>query len=268
MDEIYFTEYGNGIYALRTKRWMQRQTAGGAIMQSWVVTGSHAVMVIDSPVPENPAFRDRIETTFGLPVIMVNSHGHIDHIGCNAQFSEVYMAKEDWALACGGGIAPDPAGYQEGKLPYQLRPLMDRQTISLGNREILPIHLPGHTKGCYVFYDAMTKTLFGGDAVTRRVLYGMSDWTPLEIYLQHLGSLQALPIERVFSAHDDMELPADMPARMIANIREHIASTQEKWESPVDGRIFRRILLGETEEDVEFFDFVIPEDQYQKGEEE
>lgn len=36
----------------------------------------------------------------------------------------------------------------------------------------------------------------------------------------------------------------------------------------MDGRIFRRILLGETEEDVEFFDFVIPEDQYQKGEEE
>ena len=90
-------------------------------MQSWVVTGSHAVMVIDSPVPENPAFRDSIETTFGLPVIMVNSHGHIDHIGCNAQFSEVYMAKEDWALACGGGIAPDPAGYQDSKLPYQLR---------------------------------------------------------------------------------------------------------------------------------------------------
>ena len=100
--EFILKEYPNHIFSLSTPLWMKREGKGGAIMQTWLVVGSKAVLAIDSPFPENPRFRTYIEERFGLPVNMLNTHGHVDHIGCNGQFEKVYLAKEDYesALRC------------------------------------------------------------------------------------------------------------------------------------------------------------------------
>lgn len=261
MNETDFVlkEFPNDIFALSTPLWMKREVNGGAIMQTWLVVGSGAVLAIDSPVPEIAGFRAYIEGKFALPVIMVNTHGHVDHIGCNGQFEEVYLAKEDWALAAGGGTMRSMEENAERNLTYRVADIPEGVVISLGNREIIAYHLPGHTRGSVVFYDAATGTLFGGDAVARRILYGMSDWTPLEEYLKKLREIAKLRIEFIYSMHDDFALPGDLPERIVTNIEKNLGSTIMEWESPVDGRKFKRILLGENEEDIMYFDFVIPD---------
>ncbi|MFP5109041.1 MBL fold metallo-hydrolase [Neobacillus sp. C211] len=40
-----------------------------------------------------------IRTITDLPIIAVNSHGHIDHIGGNWQFDEAYIHSDDISLA-------------------------------------------------------------------------------------------------------------------------------------------------------------------------
>jgi len=143
-------------------------------------------------------------------------------------------------------------------LGYEVIDIPDGIGISLGNRELTVYHLPGHTKGCVVLYEEATATLFGGDAVARRILYGMSDWTPLEEYLEKLRKIAKLKIDFLYSMHDDFALLNDMPGRIISNIEKNLERTEQVWKSPVDERIFKRILLGENEEDMTYFDFVIP----------
>ena len=256
--EFIVKEYPNQIYSLSTPLWMRRERNGGAIMQTWFVVGSQAVLAIDSPVPEIPGFRTYIEEKFGLPVIMLNTHGHVDHIGCNRQFEIVYLAREDWTLAAGGGIKRSKEKNAVEGLGYEVIDIPDGIGISLGNRELTVYHLPGHTKGCVVLYEEATATLFGGDAVARRILYGMSDWTPLEEYLEKLRKIAKLKIDFLYSMHDDFALLNDMPGRIISNIEKNLERTEQVWKSPVDERIFKRILLGKNEEDMTYFDFVIP----------
>ena len=255
--EFILKEYPNHIFSLSTPLWMKREGKGGAIMQSWLVIGSRAVLAIDSPVPEIPGFRTFIEDKFGLPVIMLNTHGHVDHIGCNGQFEKVYLAKEDWTLAAGGGILRSKEENVKERLGYEVIDIPEGFQISLGNRKLTVFHLPGHTKGCVVLYEEATATLFGGDAVARRILYGISDWTPLEEYLEKLREIATLKIDFIYSMHDDFALLNDMPERIISNIEKNLECTEKEWKSPVDERIYKRILLGENEEDLTYFDFVI-----------
>ena len=256
--EFILKEYPNHIFSLSTPLWMKREGKGGAIMQTWLVVGSKAVLAMDSPFPEIPGFRTYIEEKFGLPVIMLNTHGHVDHIGCNRQFEKVYLAKEDWTLVAGGGIQRSEDEHTWECLSYEVVDIPDGFQISLGNRELTVYHLPGHTKGCVVLYEEATATMFGGDAVARRILYVMSDWTPLEEYLEKLREIAKLKIDFLYSMHDDFALLNDMPDRIISNIEKNLEHTELIWESPVDDRRFKRILLGENEEDMTYFDFVIP----------
>ena len=251
-------EFPDRIFSVSTPRWMKREKKGGAIMQTWVAEGNKYVMAVDTPAPEEPGLKTFIEDTFGKPVIMVCTHGHIDHIGCCGQFGKVYMAQADWALAAGGGIVPSDDPKKLQALPYHLENLKEGQDISLGNRNFRVLCLPGHTRGSIVLYEEKTGILFGGDSVARRILYGLSDWTPPERYLSGLRKISRLKTEAVYSAHDDFALPGDMADRIIQNIESGLDKSERLWKSPVDGRVFKRILTDTGEESPEFFDFVIP----------
>lgn len=253
--------FSNDIYSVSSELWMKRNVPGGAIMQSWIVKGTRYVMVIDSPVPEIEGFRRFIELQFKLPIIYVNTHGHIDHIGCNNQFEKVYLAKEDWLLAAGGGIVPATEETALESLRYELLNIENGKKIDLGGRIIEAYKLPGHTKGSVVFYDSVAGALFSGDAIARRVLYGMSQWVPLKEYLDALKQIETCKITNIYSMHDDFALPADMPQRIINNITKYLKTTKDRWQSPVDGKWFRRIQPIQNEEDIAYFDFVIPEEK-------
>ena len=262
---FYKKEYGNGIYAVSHPGWAETCVPGGAIMQTWVVAGDELILAIDSPVPEIEGFRTYLEQEFGRPVMMVLSHGHIDHTGCSGQFEEVYLSKRDWLLLLGGGVKPAQNLNGLEKLPFRLKDLADDTRISLGNRDILCIPIPGHTPGSMVFYDERSHGLFSGDAVARRVLYGLSGFTPLEQYLDALRGLKKFPVDRIYSMHDDFALPGDLAEKIIYYITDHLSGTPLTWQLPGDDRMFRRILLGQNEADPEYFDFVIPMDAETKG---
>lgn len=254
-------KYPCEIYSVSSNLWLKQETPGGAIMQTWIIKGKDRIMAIDSPIPAIEGFHDFLEKNFELPIMMVNSHGHVDHIGCNEQFKGVWLSKEDWSLIAGGGIERTDCSETYKKLGYELYDIHQGHIFELGERDVIAYHIPGHTCGSMVFYDKKSKGLFSGDTVARRVLYGISDWTPLENYLSGLSHLKEITIEGVYSMHDNCILMKDMPERIIYNIRTYLRNTKLDWVSPIDGRLFKRILIGQDEMDEDFFDFVIPKDK-------
>ena len=264
-QEFQLKEYPNQVYSISTKECLKRDQEGGAIMQSYLVAGKAAVLVIDGPAPAIPGLRAYVEELFGVPAWMLNTHGHVDHIGCNDQFDWVYIAKEDWSLAAGGGIQRIAEKDVHGKLAYQLKDLQELQIINLGNRELQVIKIPGHTKGSVLLWEEETGILFSGDSIARRILYGMSDSIPLSEYLKVLEKVDTLAINVIYSMHDDFALPADMARQIIDHIKEELPFSNTKWVSPVDGREFIRLTSGKSESDPGFFDMVIPENLRNTG---
>jgi glyoxylase-like metal-dependent hydrolase (beta-lactamase superfamily II) len=255
MSEDKFTvkDINDGIFAITSSEWSGKGALNRflPIMQSYVITGKEKCLVIDSPVPEIHGFHDFLMQRFNLPLVAVNTHGHIDHTGCNGQFGKVYLSEKDFSLIKGGGIVRG-----QGEVGYNMTPLSEGDNIELGNRTVIVVPLPGHTEGSIGFFDIRTKILFSGDAIARRVLYGLSDKVPLDVYLSSLKKVSKLQPKYIYSMHDSFALHGKMNERIVEIIESKLNSADKEWISPVDGRPFIRILENE-ESDEDFFDFTI-----------
>jgi hydroxyacylglutathione hydrolase len=113
---------------------------------------------------------DLIEEKKLKPVLLLNTHCHLDHIFGNRFILDKYKLgtfshREDernrenavnHAIMFGLSmeIPPVPAGF-----------LTDRQTISFGATELVILHVPGHSRGSVAFYSKNDKIVFTGDAL-------------------------------------------------------------------------------------------------------
>lgn len=104
------------------------------------------------------------------PVLLLNTHCHLDHVFGNWFVLEKYNLhsyyhKEDdsnrknavsHALLFGLFMKtpPEPAGY-----------ITDGQKISFGNTELIAFHVPGHSAGSLAYYCPAEKIVFTGDAL-------------------------------------------------------------------------------------------------------
>jgi glyoxylase-like metal-dependent hydrolase (beta-lactamase superfamily II) len=105
------------------------------------------------------------------PVLLLNTHLHIDHIFGNGFMLDEYglsakahRADEFWltdavayAARLGiGGIEPPPplGGY-----------LDEGETVRFGRSELLVIHVPGHSPGSLCYYSERDKLLISGDVL-------------------------------------------------------------------------------------------------------
>src|SRR5580704_7143404 len=117
-----------------------------------------------------------------LPVSVVNSHTHNDHVGDNWRFSDIYGMDTDFTRASARGskadaqaeLAPEeicgalPAGFDAKA--YATKPfhithwLHDGDKIDLGGRGLKVIGTPGHTPDSIALLDEKNGLLFTGDS--------------------------------------------------------------------------------------------------------
>ncbi len=90
------------------------------------------------------------------PVILLNTHGHIDHIGANKEIKE----KFDIPLCIHRHDEPMLKGVQQSELSFILgaqdspapdKYLEDGGTIKIGQSSLKVIHTPGHSPGSVIF---------------------------------------------------------------------------------------------------------------------
>jgi glyoxylase-like metal-dependent hydrolase (beta-lactamase superfamily II) len=145
-----------------------------------------------------------------LPVIVVNSHTHNDHVGDNSRFSDVYGMDTDFTRTNARGskedaqaeLAPDelcgalPAGFDAkayATKPFHItRWLHDGDKIDLGGRTLRVIGTPGHTPDAIALLDEENGLLFTGDSFYLGPIYLYRPETDLDAYVASMEKLAAL----------------------------------------------------------------------------
>ena len=198
-----------GFRATRIAEGLFRIWEGDAVSM-FLVTGQEKALLVDSGygVGDLPAF---LTTLTDRPIILANTHGHIDHTGGNHAFGEAYMHPADFALA-NRHASPDEreraaaylgipgAGYREKGLS-RLVPLEPGHRFDLGGRSVEAVACAGHTTGSLAFFDHATGSMLVGDAVSRHVWLFDDDSSTLPAYSASLQALQGYPIRSLYCSH-------------------------------------------------------------------
>ncbi|MEE8558333.1 MAG: MBL fold metallo-hydrolase [Myxococcota bacterium] len=177
---------------------------------SYLILGESRAILFDS----GPGVRDItpiVQSQTSLPVTVVASHFHYDHVGNHARFERVALPDLPGLRerAQGGVLSlrdEEHLGFLEGQSAPDLKVTewwAPGATIDLGGRELQVIHAPGHTPDSIVLYDPDAHQLFAGDFIYPGELYAFLPGSSLRDYLATANTLlDFLPRNcRILTAH-------------------------------------------------------------------
>jgi glyoxylase-like metal-dependent hydrolase (beta-lactamase superfamily II) len=122
----------------------------------------------------------------GRPLIVMNTHGHADHVGGNSSFKDIFIHEGDrfmidpawqkwqrelmWSYVRERfPIARLAVNWIENRIAKRYattyQNLNDGHEFDLGGRVLKSVHLPGHSEGCVMLLDKDTETIYAGDAI-------------------------------------------------------------------------------------------------------
>ena len=212
------------VYALPGNVYALFENRQSELVISYLILGEKSALLWDTGLGIGD-IRACAEALTALPITVLNSHNHPDHIGGNAQFDRVMCYDIDSAVErltrgysheeLEGFIVPEeiidpPADFPGepffvvGKAPTAT--VEDGQIIDLGNRELEVIYTPGHNSSCITLIDERNGLLFTGDTWYPGPLYAFDDDSSLTDYLESMRKIEEVIRKRnirwVYGSHN------------------------------------------------------------------
>ncbi len=199
---------------------------------SYLIVGRKQALLFDTGMGIEP-IRPLIERLTRLPVVVVNSHSHYDHVGGNHEFSDVrsldlaYTRQHEKGYEhamvaeevqpenlCGAwplGFVPAKYSIQPWKATHELH---DGTRIALSGRTLEVIAVPGHTPDSIALLDRAHRQLFVGDTFYPGPIWLFvpeTDWRAYRRSVDRLAGM-ARSLRQVFPAHN---VPVASPAELL-----------------------------------------------------
>ena len=206
---------GPGIYALyENGQWQE--------VISYLFIGQKKALLFDTGMDIGNV-KQVVKKLTPLPVTVVLSHTHPDHVAGAWQYKNVWAIDSDYARANQAGIPHDQAAdmvpaYSIWKPTpgrfhidtYAIKPfkvtrwLHEGDTIDLGNRVLEVLATPGHSPDGLSLLDRANGLLFVGDVFYNSDLYAHIEGANLADYTATAAKLGALApeVEYIFPAHN------------------------------------------------------------------
>ena len=100
--------------------------------------------------------------------LIINTHGHIDHIGCDDRFDiPVYIHEKDLIFLKDPELNLSNSLTRPFRLKSDVHTVKERESIELGSLRLEVIHVPGHTPGgiALLMKGLENNILFTGDSL-------------------------------------------------------------------------------------------------------
>lgn len=185
----------------------------------YVVIGEAKALVIDT-MNGYEDVNEVVRSLTDLPVTVVNTHGHCDHISGNIYFDEVYLHPQDMELARQHMQFEELKQLASEKALSQptLRPVEHGDIFALGGLTVEVIHCPGHTQGSILLLLREERVLFTGDAINTHLWLQLDGCLSPGEYLQVLDGLMYLKDQADYILHGHAgEL---LPISLMENLRD------------------------------------------------
>jgi glyoxylase-like metal-dependent hydrolase (beta-lactamase superfamily II) len=159
----------------------------------YIVIGTQKALIIDT-MNGYENVKEIAETVTQLPILVVNTHGHHDHIYGNIYFEEAYLHPRDRELAQYFYDNPDfqKLAKERGLKPSAFGPILGGEKIDLGGIELEVYEVPGHTPGSICLLDRADRILFSGDSIIEQPWMQLEESLPMTEFLQSLEGLQSI----------------------------------------------------------------------------
>lgn len=203
---------------------------------SYLVLGEKRALLFDTGMGISDLRKVTSELT-RLPIVVLNSHTHDDHVGDNWQFETIYGMDTDFTRQNARGsradaqaeVAPDqicgslPKGFDPKT--YVTRPWKitsythDGDRIDLGGRTLEVLATPGHTPDAISLIDRANGLLFTGDTYYPATIWLYRPETDFAAYDASIRRLAALApqVKIVLGAHNiPVALPSVLPRLVTA----------------------------------------------------
>jgi len=189
---------------------------------SHLIVGEDRALLFDTGIGLLP-LKPVVERLTDLPVTVLNSHTHYDHVGGNWEFTDVLAIDSDYTRTNMAGfdnsrIAGDflPDAFCKGvpddvdvsmffTKPWKAsRYVQDGEVLDLGGRTLEVLHVPGHTPDAVALLDAGNRLLFTGDTFYDASLWLFVQETNADDFATSIARLAALEsdVDHLLGAHN------------------------------------------------------------------
>jgi glyoxylase-like metal-dependent hydrolase (beta-lactamase superfamily II) len=246
------------VYRLRPDTYAIYEPRQDQTVLSYLLLGSERALLFDSGLGIG-RIDQVVKSLTKLPVNVLNSHSHFDHVGGNYAFHDIYARDLDYTRNHAAGIPnqkiaselkpesvcpPLPKGVTRASYsikPFHItRTVSDGQVIDIGGRKLEVVFTPGHTPDSLCLLDRANRLLLTGDTFYPGPLYLFAPETDLGAYEKSIARLAALSgeVDHLLPAHN----APDAAPRLLGDVASALKVVQAgkaKWEPDQGKRLYK-----------------------------
>ncbi|MDS0525190.1 MBL fold metallo-hydrolase [Clostridium sp. SHJSY1] len=193
----------------------------------YLLLGSNKCLLIDTGLGV-ANIRKAVERITSLPIQVVTTHVHWDHIGGHKHFENigVFATEKEWLstkfpiplnvvktnLAKAPCKFPKDFNINDYEL-FQGEPsliLYNDDYIELGNRNIQVIHTPGHSPGHICLYEEEKGYLYSGDLIYEGTLDAFYPTTNPYDFMLSVKKTKDLKVNKILPAHHNLNISSTL----------------------------------------------------------
>lgn len=190
---------------------------------AYVVVGSKKTLVIDT-MNGTEDIKKVVETITKLPLQLINTHGHPDHIGGNLFFGEAWIHPADLEIA--KHFLPKT----EKTASMKWQSVHQGEQIDLGDVTLKIYLLEGHTAGSIGLLDCKSRLMFTGDSVNDCLWMQFDHSSSIAVLHHTLNELEKIRTEFDFilTGHGNGFIDATAVEELNAAVGDMLLGKNEK----------------------------------------
>jgi glyoxylase-like metal-dependent hydrolase (beta-lactamase superfamily II) len=219
---------------------------------SYLLIGAEKALLVDT-LQGIGDLKAVISQLTNLPVIVINTHSHFDHVSSNYQFETVYGVDQPFALDSANGHPHEtnaeymtldtfwkniPASFSiddyHNKAYEVDKYVKDGEIIDIGGRPLEVVFIPGHSPDSIILVDRKNRMMITGDSFYPASIYLYLKGSNFQAYMQSVQTMLSYQqdVDYLLPGHNETMQPVSylnkLRAATLAVLDPATPSTREE----------------------------------------